>query len=192
MMLQSEFNLDIPSETYGFFLFQPCLQVDDVIVLSYLYAYTCFFSLYTQTIIFIGLKCGPPHIQPHPTRPPPPPAPEAPHPSCPQAARDPEWRAPRPPLVRRPVTRGARAPGRTHPPAPLVAPRTPHGTEMDGLVGALIGSLHPFLFPSLSLLSRAFALPRLWSPIPIRYCFLSFFVTLINYSFYMFRHVNIN
>ena len=64
MMLQSEFNLDIPSETYGFFLFQPCLQVDDVIVLSYLYAYTCLFSLYTQTIIFIGLKCGPPHIQP--------------------------------------------------------------------------------------------------------------------------------
>ena len=82
---------------------------------------------------------------------------------------------------------------RSHaPPAPLVAPRTPHGTEMDGLVGALIGSLHPFLFPSLSLLSRAFALPRLRSPIPIRYCFLSFFVTLINYSFYMFRHVNIN
>jgi len=64
MMLQLEFNLDIPSETYGFFLFQTCLQVDDVIVLSYLYAHTCLFSLYMQTTIFIGLKCGPPHIQP--------------------------------------------------------------------------------------------------------------------------------
>ena len=38
MMLQLEFNLDIPSETYGFFLFQLCLQVNDVIVLSYLHA----------------------------------------------------------------------------------------------------------------------------------------------------------
>ena len=64
MMLQLEFNLDIPSETYGFFLFQTCLQVDDVIVLSYLHAYTCIFPLYVQTIIFIELKCGPPHIQP--------------------------------------------------------------------------------------------------------------------------------
>ena len=172
-MLQSEFNLDIPLETYGFFLFQPCLQVDDVIVLSYLYAYICLFSLYMQTTIFIGLKCGPPHIQQHPTRPPPSPATEVPHPSCPQAAQDPEWRAPRPPLVRRPVTRGARAPGRTRPPTQLVAPRTLRGTEMDGLVGALIGSLHPFLFPSLSLLSRAFPLLRLRSPIRIRYGFLS-------------------
>ena len=46
------------------FLFQTCLQVDDVIVLSYLHAYTCLFSLYAQTVTFIGLKCGPPHIQP--------------------------------------------------------------------------------------------------------------------------------
>ena len=37
MILQSEFNLNIPSETYGFFLFQLCLQVNDVIVLSYLH-----------------------------------------------------------------------------------------------------------------------------------------------------------
>ena len=63
MMLQSEFNLDIPSETYGFSLFQLCLQVNDVIVLSYLHAYTCVFPLYMQTVIFIRLKCGPPHIQ---------------------------------------------------------------------------------------------------------------------------------
>ena len=63
MMLQSEFNLDISSEIYGFFLFQLCLQVDDVIVLSYLHAYICLFSLYTQTVIFIKLKCDPPHIQ---------------------------------------------------------------------------------------------------------------------------------
>ena len=92
-------------------------------------------------------------------------------------------------------------PGRTStrshatPPSPPCAARCPANSARHGdrwLVRALIGSLHPFLFPSLSLLSRAFALPRLRSPIPIRYCFLSFFVTLINYSFYMFRHVNIN
>ena len=35
------------------------LQVDDVIVLSYLHAYTCLFPLYTQRIIFIGLKMWP-------------------------------------------------------------------------------------------------------------------------------------
>ena len=63
MMLQLEFNLDIPSETYGFFLFQLCLQVNDVIVLSYLHAYTCIFPLYVQTIIFIELKCDQPHIE---------------------------------------------------------------------------------------------------------------------------------
>ena len=102
--------------------------------------------------------------------------------------------APAPSAARSSACYPGRTSTRSHapPPAPLVAPRTPRGTEMDGLVGALIGSLHPFLFPSLSLLSRAFTLPRLRSPIPIRYCFLSFFVTLINYNFYMFRHVNIN
>ena len=46
------------------------------------------------------------------------------HQSSPRAARDPEWHAPRPPLIRRPATRGARAPGPTRlhrrPPAPLV------------------------------------------------------------------------
>ena len=81
------------------------------------------------------------------------------------------------------------------PPSPPCAARCAANSARHGdgwLVGALIGSLHPFLFPSLSLLSRAFALPRLQSPIPIMYCFLSFFVTLINYSFYTFRHVNIN
>ena len=63
MMLQLEFNLDIPSETYGFFLFQTCLQVDDALVLSYMYVYTCLFSLYAQTVIFIGLKYGPPSVE---------------------------------------------------------------------------------------------------------------------------------
>jgi hypothetical protein len=71
--------------------------------------------------------------------PPPPPSPAATvaaHPSSPRATRDPEWRAPRPPLVRQPATRGARAPGPTRlhrrPPVPLVASRTPRGTGTDG------------------------------------------------------------
>ena len=63
MMLQSEFNLDIPSETYGFFLFQTCLQVDDVIVFSYLHASTYIFISRMQTVRFIGLKCSPPRIE---------------------------------------------------------------------------------------------------------------------------------
>ena len=36
--------------------------MDDVIVLSYLHAYTCLFSFYTQTVIFIRLKYNPHHI----------------------------------------------------------------------------------------------------------------------------------
>ena len=60
-------------------------------------------------------------------------------------------------------------PGRTStrshatPPSPPCAARCPANSARHGdrwLVGALIGSLHPFLFPSLSLLSRAFPLLR--------------------------------
>ena len=40
----------------NFFLFQTYLHVDDVIILSYLHAYTYLFSLCAQTVIFIMLK----------------------------------------------------------------------------------------------------------------------------------------
>ena len=54
-MLQSEFILDIPSGIYGFFLSQTCLYVDDVIVLSYLHAYTSLPPCVRKTVIFVGL-----------------------------------------------------------------------------------------------------------------------------------------
>jgi len=45
-----------------FFLFQTSLHVDDVSVLSCPYTYI--FPLRTQTVRLIGLKCGPPRVEP--------------------------------------------------------------------------------------------------------------------------------
>lgn len=84
---------------------------------------------------------------------------------------------PRPPLVRpRPPTRTSARSTRLHrSPCRLVRslpPRTPRGTARGWPTRALLGSLHPFLFPSLSLLARAFFLSLSLRPL-IGYCFFS-------------------
>jgi hypothetical protein len=50
--------MDIPFEIYGIFLFQKCVPVDDVIILSYMHVCTFLLPLCAQTVIFIGLKYG--------------------------------------------------------------------------------------------------------------------------------------
>lgn len=68
---------------------------------------------------------------------------------------------PRPPLVRPPTRTSARSTRLHRSPCRLVRslpPRTPRGTARGWPTRALLGSLHPFLFPSLSPLARAFSL----------------------------------
>ena len=61
-MLQSEFNLHISSGIYGVFLVSNKFACGwcQRFVLSYTYI----FPLRTQTVRLIGLKCGPPRVEP--------------------------------------------------------------------------------------------------------------------------------
>ena len=49
-MVQLKFNLNICSEIYGFFLFQTCLYVRDIILLSFLDVCICASSLHAAII----------------------------------------------------------------------------------------------------------------------------------------------